>query len=183
MPPPPAAPPPPPPAKPPAAPPPPPPPPPPPWRENPPPGVELAAPNLRRPVLSAPPPNDDAVEDAVDDAVPPPPGPPGPKRRCRAAARTALIESGLTPSTGATVAASRAFRIASLGTAGTLSLRRMSITTCPFIPGISAPSELLRLTSTGNIVTLDCTTASGSTFSTMPTNRRFGNASTVTVAV
>ena len=51
------------------------------------------------------------------------------------------------------------------------------------MPGLSAASKLLRLTSTGNIVTLDCTTASGSTCSTMPTNRRFGNASTVTVAV
>ena len=59
----------------------------------------------------------------------------------------------------------------------------MSITTCPFMPGMSAPSELFRLTRTGNIVTLDCTTASGSTFSTTPTNFRFGNASTLTVAV
>ena len=59
----------------------------------------------------------------------------------------------------------------------------MSITTWPFIPGLSAPSKLLRLTSTGNIVTLDCTTASGSTCSTMPAKRRLGNASTVTVAV
>ena len=54
--------------------------------------------------------------------------------------------------------------------------------TSPFMPGLRNPSRLSRDTITGNIVTLCCTTACGSIFSTVPWNGRSGYASTVTRA-
>ncbi len=56
------------------------------------------------------------------------------------------------------------------------------IVTSPFMPGISRPSLLLILTSTGKNVTPCVTTACGSTFSTTPSNVRSGNASTLHAA-
>jgi hypothetical protein len=80
----------------------------------------------------------------------------------------------------AAVAASRGVRTASSGTASTPSRRSTRIDTSEFIPGISAPSSLASRTSTGKNVTLCCTVARGSTFSTVPRKVRPGYASTVT---
>ena len=54
--------------------------------------------------------------------------------------------------------------------------------TSPFMPGLRNPSLLSSEIITGNIVTLCCTTACGSIFSTIPWNGRSGYASTVTRA-
>ena len=57
-----------------------------------------------------------------------------------------------------------------------------SISTSAFIPGRSSPESLSSCTITGNMVTFCCTSACGSIFSTIPTKRSRGYASTVTVA-
>ncbi len=94
----------------------------------------------------------------------------------------ALTLSGLSPSSGAMVCTSRMLRTASLGMESTPVRRSTSTEASPFMPGLSSPSSLLSEMSTGNIVTFCCTTACGSTFSTLPVNGRSGKASTVTVA-
>ena len=116
------------------------------------------------------------------------PGPPvlapalPPKAEAICAWICAATLSELRPSELASIGASRVVRTASLGTATTFSRRSTSTDASPFMPGLSNPSALERLMSTGNIVTLCVTTACGSIFSTVPRNGRSGYASTVTVA-
>ena len=63
---------------------------------------------------------------------------------------------------------------ASVGTAITSVRVSVSMDTSPFMPGMRSPSTLDTEMSTGNIVTLCCTTACGSIFSTVPANGRSG---------
>ena len=91
------------------------------------------------------------------------------------------VSTGM-PNMRATGASSFVARIASIGTCRTF-LRSAAFTvTSPFMPGMSSPSLLLMLTSTGKNVTPCVTTACGSIFSSMPSKVRPANASTATVA-
>ena len=117
-----------------------------------------------------------AAATALVVGVSPPAAPPAPGRPrappCDCTSSCTFC--GSRPSAVAAVVASRSERTASTGTASTLSRSSTRIETSEFIPGISAPSRLSMRMSTGNIVTLCCTVARGSIFSTTPRKVRPG---------
>ena len=96
----------------------------------------------------------------------PVPSPFFPPFRCASSDSRAL--SGSSPTSADACTISRGLRTASFDTASTPGFRSTVIDTSPFIPGRSNPSSFRSDTSTGNIVTLCCTTACGSIFSTVP---------------